>query len=123
MSDKPDESIFADPEDELPNQKAKQRGHLSALPGPYVRVPLQWICKQRRGNYLFGAEVRLFLYALYCSYWGQRGVPLTQAFRDEINVSRDGAYKIVERLESQGWLRVERCPGHAMVVWPVVITG
>jgi hypothetical protein len=112
--------IFLGPDDVPPNRarkKTRQRiGRLPLLSGPHVRVPIQWICQQRRDEYLFHPECRLFLYVLYRSHWGQVGIPVTNAFRSAINVSRDGCYKIIERLERRGWIAVERCPGHALVV-------
>jgi hypothetical protein len=122
-----DTTVLADDE-ALPPRRHKKAirqpvARLSPLPGPYVRVPIQWICQPRRGKYLFRPEWRLFLYVLYRSHWGQVGVSITSAFRAEIGVSRNGAYRILERLERQGQMRVERLAGHALVAWPIVLNG
>jgi hypothetical protein len=118
--------IILGPDDEPPNRARKRRQgrveRLRSLPGPYVRVPIQWLCKPCR-DHVFRPKERLFLYVLYRSHWGQRGVALTDAVIAEIGISRWNAYKILERLERKGWLRVERQPGRSRVMWPAVLAA
>jgi hypothetical protein len=119
-------NVVLGPDDEPPNRRHKvtrQRvGRLPPLPGPHVRVPLQWICQPRQDKYLFRPSFRLFLYLLYRSYWGQRGVALTADVTAEIGLSRWAGYRALSLLEREKWVRVERRPGHALVVWPIVLS-
>ena len=121
------EELFIGPDDEAPNRpppKGRKRvGRLPALPGPHVRVPIQWITKPDRRGYVCPPETRLFLYLLYRSYWGQQGVALTSAVAAEIGLSRWGGYRALDRLERSGWVRVERHPGRALVVWPITLSA
>jgi hypothetical protein len=112
------------PDDEPPNRKKATRhkvGRLPALPGHYVRVPVSWICKPLRGKYRFPPEYRLFFYLLYRSHWGQRGVPVTAAFRAEVQISRSGCWRALERFEHDDLVRVERHRGRSPIVWPIVL--
>jgi hypothetical protein len=126
-----DDILLGPDDDEPPNRKKRkgqkdrpqQVGRLQPLPGQFVRVPIQWICQPRRGKYLYPPAVRLHLYLLHLSRWGQRGVPVTSAFRAEIKVSRKSTYQILKRIERQGWVRIERHAGHALVAWPVILAG
>jgi hypothetical protein len=121
------DDLLLGPDDELPSEQRreaqKQAKSLRPLPSHFVRVPVPWICQKRKGRYLYPPQWRLFHYALYRSHWGQCGVAITGAFRAEIAVSRNKAYDAVEKFERGGWFRVERLPGHALVVWPLVLTG
>jgi hypothetical protein len=112
-------------EDESPPQKqTRQRvGRLRPLPGPHVRVPMQWILKPHRES-PFTAEAALFLLILYRSHWGQRGVKLTDAVAAELQISPRTRRQALSRLESKGWVRVEhRARLAAPTVWPMVLAG
>jgi DNA-binding MarR family transcriptional regulator len=96
---------------------------LRPLPGPHVRVPLQWLTKPGR-EHAFEPEQRLLLYVLYRSYWGQRGVKLTNAVAGEIGMSRTTKTRVLGRLERKGWIRIERsAPHEAPIVWPIVLSA
>ena len=114
------------PEDEVPpNRRPKQRQEtrrLPHLPGPHVRVPLQWIQNPCRPH-IFATPTRLFLYLLYRSYWGQRGVVVTNATAAELGISARRKQQIIVQLESTGWVRVQREGRRALVVWPIVTSG
>jgi hypothetical protein len=126
VSGESDRDLFIGPDDEPPNRpqqkgRRKRIERLQPLPGAFVRVPLSWICAPRKGEYPFPPEWRLYLLVLYRSHWGQRGVPITTAFRADIAVSRDTTYGCLKRLAAKGLLRIERRPGHALVAWPIVL--
>jgi hypothetical protein len=127
--DNPDD-IFLGPDDQASPNRARKKscqriGRLQALPGPYVRVPMQWILKPHRESpFATRAEAELFLLVLYRSHWGQRGVKLTDAVAAEVRVSGTTRKQVLRRLEHKGWIRVERHPRQeAPVVWPIVIAG
>jgi hypothetical protein len=134
VPDKPEAEIdLADfllgPDDEPPTRRRKKRheraGSLQPLPGAFVRVPIHWISRPRRGEYLYRPRERLFLYLLYRSHWGQRGVPLTSAFLEAINIERRYAYRLLDQLEAKGRVRIERredARGRPLVVRPIVLT-
>jgi len=65
----------------------------------------------------------LFLYLLYRSYWGQRGVVVTNATAAELGISARRKQQIIVQLESTGWVRVQREGRRALVVWPIVTSG
>lgn len=105
--------------------KARRRGRakrLQSLPDMFVRVPLQWLVKPCRPH-LFEPKTRLFLYVLYKSHWGPRGVRLTDAFALEIGMPGRTKREAITRLERDGWVRVERTDFLAPVVWPIAIAG
>lgn len=122
-----------DQDDELPSERRRREGkgkerppqtrRLQRMPVQFVRVPIQWITQRRRGEYWFPPAVRLHLYLLHHSRWGQRGVAVTDAFLAEIEVARKTAYSALVRWEETGQIRIERRPGHALVVWPSVLAG
>jgi hypothetical protein len=120
------EGAILAPDDEPPN-RSHRKDHrrierLRPLPGPYVRVPIQWLCNPCR-THVFAPEARLFLYVLYRSHWGQRGVAMTRAVVTEIGVPRETARDALGQLARKGWVRVERRPGHALIVWPIVLAA
>jgi hypothetical protein len=120
-----DDGVFLGPDDEAPNRVRTGRRRverLRPLPGAYVRVPIQWL-HQPVGEPVFRSRERLFLYVLYRSHWGQRGVALTATMLAEIGISGWNAYKLVAQLKRTGRLRVDRGPGRALVVRPVVLSG
>jgi hypothetical protein len=121
-----DSTVLADDE-ALPVRRGRKAIHqpaarLSPLPGAFARVPIQWLRKPGR-DHIFRPQERLFIYLLYRSHWGQRGVPLTDALITEIGITRRNAQKIVQNLTRAGWVRVEQQPGHLSVVWPVVLAA
>jgi hypothetical protein len=79
-------------------------------------VPILW-------RPVFEPVARLFLYVLYRSHWGQRGVALTSAFIAEIGLSRWAASRALARLERKKVVRVDRRPGQAVVAWPKVLSA
>lgn len=86
-------------------------------------MPIQWLTNPDRRGHLFNPEARLLLYVLFRSYWGQRGVALTKTFLTEIGLSRHAGYRALAHLERKRWVRVERSPGHALVIWPVILAA
>jgi hypothetical protein len=120
-----DEDIFLGPDDEPPNRprRAGRRRveRLRPLPGPYVRVPVQWLVKPHFVS-SFNAEGRLHLYLLYRSHWGQREVRVTEVLAAEIGLLRRTCQDALAQLERKGWVRVERHKGRAPVVLPVVLS-
>jgi hypothetical protein len=120
-------NIVLGPDDEPPKRVRKttrrQVNRLQPLPGPYVRVPIQWLCKPGR-EHIAPPEMRLFLYVLYRSHWGQRGVVLTNAAASEVGVEPRTKQKALGRLKRKGWVRTERHSSHkAPLVWPIVLTA
>ena len=95
---------------------------LKRLPTHFARVPLLWFTKPPR-KHLFGPRQRLFLLLVYRSHFGQRGVRLTNALAAEIGISRRSKHKCLQRLEDDGWIRVERDGQQVPTVWPIVISG
>jgi hypothetical protein len=126
--DNSDDDIFLGPDDDVPPNGARKKtrrrvGRLQALPGPYVRVPLQWILKPHHES-PFTAEAALFLLILYRSHWGQRGVRLTDAVAAEVQIPSTTKRRVLRRLECKGWIRAERrTRQEAPVVWPMVLAG
>jgi hypothetical protein len=119
------DDIILGPEDEPPNRRKtsrRPRQRLLPLPGPFVRVPIQWLCKPGR-EHVIRARERLFFYLLYRSRWGQRGVGVTDATIAEIGAPRTTVYDALNLMERKGWIRVERGPGRALVVWPIVLSA
>jgi hypothetical protein len=120
------DDIFLGPEDEPPNRKRKAGRknveRLQPLPGPFTRVPIQWLIKPGRKQ-VFRARERLFLYLLYHSLWGQRGVTLTEAVFEEIGTPKRTIYNTLCWLKANGWVRIERARGSTLVVWPVVLSA
>ena len=117
------EGIFLGPDDEPPNRpRRKDRvERLRPLPGAYVRVPIQWLCKPCQ-KHLFQPKERLFLYVLYRSHWGQRGVVVTDKVAAEVEVVPRHKRKLLVQLEREGWIRIDRRTRHgATIVWPIVI--
>jgi hypothetical protein len=121
------EDVFLGPDDEPPNRPQRRSRRpaerLLPLPGAYVRVPVQWLRKPVR-HHVFGPRERLFLYVLYRSRWGQRGVAVTDKVAAEVGVASRYKRQVMVQLERAGWIRVERHTRHgAAVVWPIVIAG
>jgi hypothetical protein len=120
-------NVFLDPEDERPN-RAKKRSRrrvtsLRPLPGPFVRVPLQWLTKPVK-KHIAPSRTRLFFYLLYRSHWGQRGVVVTDQVAAEVGVEASRKRRILTQLAHDGWIRVERrTTNSAPVVWPIVVAA
>jgi hypothetical protein len=73
---------------------------------------------------VFQPKERLFLYVLYRSHWGQRGVVVTDKVAAEVEVEPRHKRKLLAQLEREGWIRIERRTGHgASIVWPIVIAA
>ena len=106
----------------------KRVSRLPNLPGHFVRIPIAWLRSRRpatRGRprrSLFDSPTRLFLFVLYKSHWGQKGVPLTSALAAEIGMSRRTKNRSLEVLERTGRVRVERKGRAAAIVWPIVLS-
>jgi hypothetical protein len=121
------EGEFLGPDDEPPNRpqskNRKRAERLRPLPGAYVRVPIQWLCKPVR-EHVFPPEARLFLYVLYRSHWGQREVLVTDKVAAEVGVEPRQKRRHLLQLQREGWIRIERRTPHgAPVVCPIVIAG
>ncbi len=121
------EDVFLGPDDEPPNRPRRKGrrpvGRLLPLPGAYVRVPMQWLCKPCR-KHILPPEARLFFYVLYRSHWGQRDVVVTDQVAAEVGIASRTKRKLLAQLERAGWVRIERHARHgAPVVWPIVIAG
>jgi hypothetical protein len=121
-----DKDVFLGPDDEPPNRSRKTAKRsvtrLRPLPGAFVRVPIQWLCKPGRRHALRARE-RVFLYLLFRSHWGQRSVTLTAAVAAEIGVTERTRRRALDQLERSGWVRVERQPGCALVARPIVLSA
>jgi hypothetical protein len=118
-------AAILDPEEpvEEPPRKRRRADRLRPLPGPYVRVPIQWLTNPCRPH-LSGAEWRVFLYVVYRSHWGQRGVALTATIAAELGLlTRYARYQTAASLERKGWLRVERHGQQLLILWPIVIAA
>lgn len=122
------EDVFLGPDDEPPNRlKRKGRGpveRLRPLPGAYVRVPIQWLCKpyRKRG---FPPETRLLLYVLYRSHWGQRSVVVTDQVAAEVGIASRYKRQLLVQLERVGWIDRQASHRHGapVVWWPIVVSG
>jgi hypothetical protein len=86
------DDILLGPDDELPSERCwkerkapKRVEPLQRLPGAFVRVPIQWLCQPVRKR-VVPPQWRLFLYVLYRSHWGQRGVVVTDKVAAEVNI-------------------------------------
>jgi hypothetical protein len=111
------DDVFFTAEDATPPNRRKRHasraGRLGPLPGPYVRVPIEWLPR-------FGVRARLLLYLLYRSHWGQRDVALTKRALAEIGAPRSTLYSALGALEREGQIAVERHTGRALTTRPIV---
>jgi hypothetical protein len=122
--------ILGPGDDVLPNRQARQGGEtrpskaqrLGRLPNPFVRVPIKWLTRPRYRS-VFPPSTALFLYVLYRSHWGQRGVEITSAVAAQFGMTRRTKNKCILRWERGELVRVERRGRKAARVWPIVITG
>lgn len=119
--------ILLDPESEdgdaAANRQRDRAQQLQPLPGPFARVPLQWLLKPHKPS-PYRPQERLFTYLLYRSHWGQRAVALTDELAAEIGIDPSTKRRIVRRLERDGWLRVSwEGRSRAMVVTMLVHSG
>jgi hypothetical protein len=123
MSDLFAEDDGADPLDfvstKTPRRKRPPRRRLPLLSSKFVRVPLSWLAERHAGG-PFDAKARIFLLVLLHSFWGQKGVKLTNEMAAGIGVSPSRKTRCLARLEESGWVRVERSGRQAPTVWPVV---
>ena len=122
------EAILDPEDDDKPElspdrRRSRHAKRLQLLPGPYARVPLQWLLKPHRGQW-FRPRERLLVYLLYRSHWGQRGVRMTDVVAAELGMSDRQKRRCVRELEELGAVRVEQGGrSHVMVVTPLVHTG
>jgi len=125
------ENEILGPDDDVPpNRQARQGGQtrlskaqrLSPLPNHFVRVPIEWLSRPRFRS-VFPPSTALFLYMLYCSHWGQRGVEITSALAGSFGLTRWTKNRCILRWERDGLVRVERRGRKTPLVWPIVITG
>lgn len=117
-----DELLIPVPPEALTVPPPKQPDVRQRLPAPFVRIPTSWFTTDPRPS-PFGQRERLFLLLLHLSRWGQRRVVLTTAVAEQIGLSRNARWRQLERLESDGWVRIERHGGKAVAVHPIVIAG
>jgi hypothetical protein len=130
MSVKPneDDDIFLSPDDDPPNRhartsRARKVVPLRPLPGAFVRVPIQWLSKPGR-KHIAPTKTRLFLYVLYRSLWGQRGVEVTDQVAAKVGVEPRQKRRIILQLQREGWVRIERdTPLSSPFVWPIVLAA
>jgi hypothetical protein len=131
------EDIILGPDDEPPSRarkkdqrRRKRPGRprsvkpLGELSGLFVRVPVQWLADPGPLSQASWPEVRLFLYALFRSQWGQRGVKVTNEFAAEVGIPGSTKRWALARLERKGLIRIER---HARretpIIWPIIPAG
>jgi hypothetical protein len=97
---------------------------LQPLPGPYVRVPLQWILKPHK-PWPSRQGCRLLLLLLYKSHWGQKPVRVTNALAAETGIPERTKEHCIHQLAKAGWLRIDQReePSHTMVVTVLVHAG
>jgi hypothetical protein len=95
---------------------------LKRLPSHFVRVPLPWLLTPRAGCPI-EPGARLFLYVLYRSHFGQRGVKVTTATAAQFGLSARTKNRCFEAWENAGWIRTERTGRGSPIIWPIVIVG
>ena len=121
-----DELLQPTPEGlEAPPQQAKT-GRLKKrgpLPVPWIRIPLPWCTKQRRGKWLLPAEMRLFCWLIHKTGEGQRSFPVTDKTAAELGLSARARRRVLARLEARGAIRIERTGHNAPNVWLVWLSG
>jgi len=102
--------------------KPRRAQRLQPLPGPYVRVPLQWLLKPHKP---FPRDTRLLLYLLYKSHWGQKEVRVTNELAAELGMSKWAKNRNIAQLARDDWLRIVRReePSHTIIVTLLVHSG
>jgi hypothetical protein len=120
-----DAILEPEPEKEPPPKRARRRAaRLQPLPGAWTRVPIQWLTTQSRGAYPISAQGRLWLYLLWKSHWGQKGIKFTDKVGAELGIPGRTRRGCIRRLERAGWVRVEQESRlGTMTVWPLVHNG
>src|SRR4051794_37984763 len=120
-----DKIILGNEDNEPPNEASikKRKGNkISISQEPYVKVPVSWFVDGPR-PILFNKRQRLFLWLLYKSHFGERPVDLTSAATRGLEITRQYRLQLIEEMEADGWVEVERDGLCALKVRPLVEAG
>ena len=93
------------------------------FPEQFVRLPVSWFIGRDRPGPFGDPCSRLFLLILHLSRWGRLSIPLTDAVVSQVGISRQNKWKLLRRLEKDGWIVVERDGNKAVVAYPILYTG
>jgi hypothetical protein len=115
----PTPEAFDTPQPTRPGKpgRLKKRG---TLPVRFVRIPVSWFTKQRRGKWLLPADMRLFCWLIEKTGEGQRPWRVTGETGAEVGIPARTRRRVLARLEECGAIRIERTNHNApqvSVVW------